>query len=127
VREESLNPPESAGPGCSGLGQKGSNMGVLARVHRAAKVILSREELPVDPPRSRQASRDSFLAWLLRPEALDEDPQAPRTRKRSFLFWLLGREGLPLDPVEPGRRGGFLGLLFERESLSTENPDRTGD
>jgi len=100
---------------------------VLARINRAAEVILSREQLPVDPPRTRPASRDSFLAWLLRPEALEEDPQAPRTRKPSFLLWLLGREELPLDPVEPGRPGGFLGLLFERESLSTENPDRAGD
>lgn len=89
--------------------------------------IFSRDELPLDPPAPTGVSKESFIAWLLKPEALEEDPMPVMQGRRPFMSWLLGKEQLPQDSAEAGGGPGFLGMLFQPESLPFEESDEKGD
>lgn len=106
-----------------------SKMGAVARISRAMKILFSREDLPEDLPHisRRSPGGEGFLVWLFKPDPLEEDPCVLSQGKRSFFSWLFSREGLPLDPVEERGEGGFLGVLFRSESLSSEEKDAMRD
>lgn len=96
-------------------------------VGRAARLFFSRDQLPLDPIEvaKPQTGVSSFLAWIFKPEALEQEPEPPDIGKDSFLCWLFSKEELPQDPVEGKGRRSFLGMLLQPESLTSEQRDIT--
>lgn len=99
----------------------------MTKIGWAVRELFSRDELPLDHPAPQGVSKESFITWLLKPEALEEDPVPEEKGRRPFLSWLLGREQLPQDPAEAEGRLGFLGVLFQPESLPMEETDKAGE
>ena len=74
------------------------------------------EDLPVRPKREKE----SFLAWLLRPEKLPPPPAAATTEKKASLWsQLLGSETLPPPPESPAgaAKPSIFKVIFSRETL----------
>lgn len=99
-------------------------MKVLAKVLRFARYVISKEELPEDPPSDKKIEARGFFRWLFEAEELPQDRERPGTKGASFWKWILGREDLPSDPEGKTKSGSFVAWIFQKEVIGQETEQR---